>query len=325
MEAAIDMRGMILAAGLGTRLWPLTIDRAKAAIPVLGRPLIGYSIDYLRKFGITEPIINLHHQGETIREAVRQCAPSDVNVTYSEELEILGTGGALDKVRHLLEDETFVVINGKIITDIDLASAIDAHRARGALATLILQPNTKLEKFSKVEVDADGWITGFGGFPQPGAERFSEPPLMFTGIQVVEPEIFDYIPRNRFSHTTTEAYPKAIAERQLILGHIATGEWFELSTLERYLDISLEFLRRQGQNYFCDVGSVIESGVKITESIVWRRARICAGARLHRCIIGDDVIIPSGAEFECAVIVRAALCPNPDRGDIIGDNLVAQF
>jgi len=323
------MRGVILAAGFGTRLWPLTIEWAKAAIPFLGRPLISYSIDYLRKFDITDLIINLHHQSDTIREAVSPYLSSGINIHFSEEPEILGTGGALDNVRHRLEDETFVVINGKIITDIDLASVIQTHRARGALATLVLQLNTKLEKFSQVDIDSTGRIIRFGGFPEReeglSSGGPSEPPLMFTGIQVIEPEIFDYIPPGKFSHTTAEVYPKAMAEGRLILGYIATGAWFELSTLERYLNISLEFLRRQGQNYFCDVGSVIEPSARVTESVVWRHARICAGARLHRCIIGDDVIIPSGAEFEQAVIVRAALCPNPERGDLIGDNLVVRF
>jgi NDP-sugar pyrophosphorylase family protein len=318
------MRGVILAAGLGTRLWPLTADRAKAAIPFLGRPLIAYSIDYLRRFGINDIIINLHHQSRSIREAISQYPADQVKITFSEEPEILGTAGALDKVRHLLEDEPFVVVNGKIITTIDLGPVIDAHRARGALATLVLQPNTRWERFSIVEIDSSQRIIRFGGFPQPSEGR-TEPPLMFVSIQVIDPGIFHYIPRGVFSHTVTDAYPKAMADGELILGSVATGEWYEFSTLERYLNISLEFLGRQGQTHFCGTDSVIESGASVTESVIWRRARICAGARVHQCIVGDDVIIPPGAEFNRAAIVQAVLGPTPQRGDLVGENLVVRF
>src|SRR5256885_13516524 len=111
------MRAMILAAGFGTRLWPLTIDRTKPAIPFLNKPLIAYSVEYLRSFNITEMVVNLHHHGESIRRALGTGASFGAEIHYSEETEILGTSGALDHARHLLEDETFVVMNGKVITD----------------------------------------------------------------------------------------------------------------------------------------------------------------------------------------------------------------
>src|SRR3982751_3578024 len=156
------MRAMILAAGFGTRLWPLTVDRTKPAIPFLGRPLVGYIAEYLRSFGCREVVVNLHHQPESVRAALGDGSRFGVELEYVEEEVILGTSGALDNARHLLEGETFFVVNGKIVTDINLQEALETHRRTKALATLVLYPNAARERFSVVDT-SDGFVTGFGG------------------------------------------------------------------------------------------------------------------------------------------------------------------
>ncbi len=321
------MRAMILAAGLGTRLWPLTADRAKAAVPFLDKPIIAHLLEYLRRYGITDVIINLHYQGDSIRRIVGDGSRWGVRVFYSEEPEILGTGGALDKVRHLLQGGTFLVINGKIITDIDLHAVCEAHRQRAALATLVLMRNTRRERFSVVEVDGDGCIVRFGGMPPPLTEEAptDHAPLLFTGIQVVEPEIFEFIPRGAFSHTTVDVYPRAIACGRRIAAYIAEGQWYELSTLERYLNASLAFLRREGRSFIAGTGTIIEEGAKVTESVLWARVRIPRCARVHHCIIGDDVTLPPGSDLTRVAVVRAAICPSPHRGTVVGENLIVPF
>src|SRR6476620_6025302 len=159
------MKAMILAAGFGTRLFPLTIDRTKPAIPFLNKPLVGYVAEYVAKFGFKEVVVNLHHQPESVMEALGDGSEYGVKIHYTlEKPEILGTAGALDNARHLLEDDTFLIVNGKIITDIDLSKAIRAHKKSGAIATMVLLPNQKREKFTIVETK-DGLITGFGDFP----------------------------------------------------------------------------------------------------------------------------------------------------------------
>ena len=158
---------MILAAGFGTRLFPLTIDRTKPAIPFLGKPLVGYVAEYVAKFGFKDIVVNLHHQPESVREVLGDGAEYGVNIHYTEEIpDILGTAGALDNARHLLEDETFVIVNGKIITDIDISEAIETHKKTGAIATMVLKPNIKREKFTEVHTK-DGFLTDFGDFAHP--------------------------------------------------------------------------------------------------------------------------------------------------------------
>src|SRR5262249_60306422 len=183
---------MILAAGFGTRLWPLTVGRTKPAIPFLNRPLIAYTIEYLRRYGIEDLIINLHHEPDSVRASIGDGSQYGVRINYSiERDEILGTSGALDQVRDQLEREPFVVVNGKIITDIDLSAAIETHRKQNALATLVLRPNSKRERFSEVQITADDRITNFGGFPNPQSPIPNpQSPLMFTGIHILEPAIF---------------------------------------------------------------------------------------------------------------------------------------
>ncbi len=188
------MKAMILAAGFGTRLFPLTIDRTKPAIPFLGKPLVGYVAEYIGKFGFTDIVVNLHHQPESVMRALGDGADFGVKIDYTiEEPKILGTAGALDNARHLLENETFLIVNGKIITDIDIAAALRAHRQSGALATMVLMENKKRERFTIVETEG-GSVTGFGDFPENDSRfriqdskfRIQNPkskiqnPLMFT-------------------------------------------------------------------------------------------------------------------------------------------------
>jgi NDP-sugar pyrophosphorylase family protein len=335
------MKAMILAAGFGTRLWPLTIGRTKPAIPFLNRPLIDYTIDYLNRHGIKDLIINLHHEPESVIYQIGDGSRHGVKITYSlEEPEILGTAGALDHVRHLLDDETFIVINGKIITDIDLNQAIATHHRQKAITTLVLRPNTKREYFREVKVNEDGRIAEFAGFPEPDSSirnpEFRIPhsafhiPLMFTGIHIMEPGIFEYIARGVFSDSVKDVYPKAIAEGERIAAHVAEGYWYEFSTLERYLAISLEFLR-DSPGLVMGEGCIIEPGATVENSILWKGVRIESGAKVRECIVGDDVVIPKDAEYHRAAIVRADIAANnirpekADPGELVGDNLVVQI
>src|SRR5690349_10792510 len=236
------MKAMILAAGFGTRLFPLTIDRTKPAIPFLGKPLVGYVAEYLAGFGFKDVVVNLHHQPDSVIEALGDGSKFGVHIDYTrEEPKILGTAGALDNARHLLEDDTFLIINGKIITDIDIAAALETHRRSGAVATMVLKPNAKREKFTIVEVE-DGMVKGFGDYAQPqteeeirDAEHEPAAPMMFTGIHILEPQVFDYIPRGVYSDIVPTFYSPALVKGEKIAAHVTDGEWFELSTIPRYL------------------------------------------------------------------------------------------
>jgi NDP-sugar pyrophosphorylase family protein len=356
------MRAMILAAGYGTRLWPLTIDRTKPAIPLMGRPLIGYVAQYLARFGFEDIVVNLHHQPASVRAALGDGDSFGVRFHYAEEPVILGTGGALDNARQLLDGGPFVVINGKIATDIDLHAALETHRRTRALATLVLRPNPARERYSTVHV-RDGLITGFGNHPAsdnassapgtapdaalstahsaapdtasdaaPGTARDAaqnESPLMFTGIQILDPEIFKFIPRGVFSHTVTDVYVPAIARGERLAAHVAGGVWYELSTVRRYLETSVALMRAEGRDVEVGAGSWIAAGAGVVESVLWENVRVAAGARVRRSVLGAGVLVEPGEVFDDVAVVRAELVrgveppPKGLRGEVRGSNFVA--
>jgi NDP-sugar pyrophosphorylase family protein len=326
-----QMKGMILAAGYGERLWPLTADRTKPALPVLGKPLVGYTAEYLARFGIREAIVNLHHRPESVERALGDGSQFGVKLEYVHEPVILGTSGALDNARQFLEGETFVVINGKLITDIDLNAALAEHRRQSALATLVLRENQKRERFSTVEV-RDGLVKGFGGMPSlPAHNPTGAAPLMFTGIQILEPRIFDYIPRGVFSHSTVEVYPRAIAKAERIVAHVADGMWYELSTLQRYLDISLALLRQKGRGVYTGRNASIDESAEVRDSILWDDVIIESGANVSRTVVGDGVRVRAGERCQDAVVVRADLVAGKEppakalKGRVEGDKFVVSL
>ena len=318
---------MILSAGYGTRLWPLTEDRTKPAIPILGKPLVGYVAEYLSRYGCDEIVVNLHHRPESVRRALGDGSRFGVKLDYVEEPQILGTSGAIDNARSLLDGDTFVVINGKIITDIDLNAALETHRRTQALATLVLLPNVACERFSVVEM-ADGFLRGFGGMPEPGKYSAQDFPLMFTGIQILEPGIFNYVPRGVFSHSTTDVYPQAVAKGERIAVHVARGNWYELSTIQRYLDISLLLLGENGESVTTGSGCQISAEAEVSDAILWDNVIVESGARVRRVVLADHVRIPEGAVIENAAVVYASLVQGKSppekalRGEFIGDNFV---
>jgi len=323
------MKAMILAAGYGERLWPLTCDRTKPALPVLGKPLVGYVAEYLARYGIKDVIVNLHHQPESVRRALGNGSQFGVRLHYVYEPVILGTSGALDNARELLEDDTFAVVNGKLITDLDLKAALQTHRQRQALATLVLLRNPKRERFSIVETRG-GLVSNFAGMPEPSSPD-TEPPLMFTGIHILEPRIFEYIPRAVFSDAITDVYLPAMAKGERIAAHVAEGTWYELSTLRRYLDISLGLLRQRGENLYAGLNPSIDKGAEVRDAVLWDDVTVEKGAHVRRAVLGDGVRVPAGELLEDAVVVRAELVAGITppakalRGHISGDNFVVSL
>jgi NDP-sugar pyrophosphorylase family protein len=346
------MRAMILAAGYGTRLWPLTIDRTKPAIPFMGRPLIGYVAEYLAGYGFDDIVVNLHHQPESVRAALGDGGRFGVRFHYVEEPVILGTSGAIGNARHLLDGDHFVVINGKLATDIDLRAALETHRREAALATLVLRPNPARERYSVVHV-RDGLVEGFGGYPAPAsdkaggapgaaqkngsdsrgvestAEDESDAPLMFTGIQILDPRVFEYIPPGVFSHSVTDVYVPAIARGDRVAAHVSEGAWYELSTVRRYLETSVTLLQREGRDVELGEGSIVEDGAGVTESVLWEGVHVARGARVRRSVLGAGVRVGPGEDFENVAVVRAELARGAERpekglqGEFRGPNFVA--
>ena len=190
------MRAMVLAAGLGTRLRPITYEVAKPMVPVLDRPVMAHIVDLLERSGVEEIVANLHHFPDAVRGYFGDA------ITYRYEQELLGTAGGVRNCADLLGEETFVVISGDALTDIDLGALLASHREHGAVATLAAKQVADTREYGVVLHDADGRITGFQEKPEPANARSD---LGNCGIYCLEPAVFDYFPQTPFVSVTYSA------------------------------------------------------------------------------------------------------------------------
>lgn len=220
---------MVLAAGLGTRLRPLTNDRPKALVEVGGRPLITWNLELLARFGITEVVINLHWHGEALRRTLGDGGAFGLRIRYSPEDPLLDTGGGVKRAQALLGDGDFVVMNSDTIVDLALDELIARHEATGAAATLVLRPDPEQARYGEIEVDDDGRIRRFLGTP-PTVDL----PLrafMFAGVHVMSPRVFDFMPAEGGIFSLTRAtYPAMLAAGEPIYGLPFDGFWRVIDT-----------------------------------------------------------------------------------------------
>jgi mannose-1-phosphate guanylyltransferase len=316
------MKAMLLAAGFGTRLRPITWMLPKPIVPVCNRPMIAYAVDSLLRAGIDEIIVNLHHLPERIESTLRAAYDGRCSFSFSHETEILGTGGAIRKVRPLLENEDdFFLANGDTIQFPDFGRLHDARRAGNALAALTLRHPPTGDRFTAVYFDR-GRVTGFGSG--------SGEALMFSGCHCVSSRIFRHLPDQEFSGIVEHVYsPVVESGRDTIAGLVDDGLWFDIGAPQRYVSAS-HGLREAMIDGRIDIGSSRISGTSIVEetavvhgttarstvgarsivegdldsSFVWDDCRIVKGTKLTSCIVAHGVEIASPLEISDAIICR---------------------
>lgn len=224
------MRALVLAAGLGTRLRPLTLTTPKPLVEVAGRPLIHYALDVLATAGIVEVGINLHHLGDQVRTALGDGDALGFRFTYFPEDPILDTGGAIANARSFLDGAPFVVLNSDTITSVDLGEMLATHERHDAIATMLLRPDPEAERYGVIEADRGGRIRRFLGRSAP--DLCSDEPLralMFGGIHVFSPRVFSYMEPGTFS-ITRETYPRMLAAGERLAAYVYDGFWCVLDT-----------------------------------------------------------------------------------------------
>ena len=227
------MRAMILAAGLGTRLRPLTETTPKPLLPIAGRPILVWNLLLLKRHGITDVIVNLHHLGEQIVQAIGDGSRLGLRVAYSHEPEIQGTGGGIRQAAPFLKDGPFLVLNGDTLSACDLTGLIAAHRVGRALATLALREDPEATRWGSVTVDAGARILQINGKPPLAPQAKPLPtPCMFAGIHVLEPAILDAIPPGPGS--IIDVYHRLLGKGLVLRGWRMNGYWSDIGTRERY-------------------------------------------------------------------------------------------
>lgn len=307
---------MILAAGFGSRLGDLGRARPKPMLPVLGVPLVRWAVRYLRHHGIREIVVNLHHLGEQIEDELGDGTRDGVAIAYSREHgHILGTGGGLRHARHLFDDGAdvpLVVMNAKLLVDLDLQAVLASHRAAGAEATMVVRPDADAARWGSQQLAEDGRIVRLLGREPtaPTPDPVSEP-MMFTGIHLVTPRFLDRIPPEGEQCVIRTAYRSLFDEGRGLHGFVTRSYWWEHSTAERYLQgvcnaldglVPLPYAPGPVRGVAAD--AVVEPGAIVTEPVwIGPGARIEAGARVGpHAQLGGGTHVRPGARVERAVV-----------------------
>lgn len=221
------MRAMVLAAGFGSRLRPLTDRVPKPLLAIGGHPMIAYPLAVLRAAGVREVLVNVHHHRDQIRAALGDGAAYGLSIAYSEEDPILDTGGAIKKAEPFLNRETFVVMNADILADLDVADVVAWHRRQRALATMVLRPDPLAARYGLIEIDSGGRVRRILGRPACG--RADLTPLMFAGVHVFEPDVFSYMEPGVFGIVRL-TYPRLLAAGCPVSGYTFGGYWRVVDT-----------------------------------------------------------------------------------------------
>ena len=225
------MKAMILAAGLGTRLRPLTNTVPKPLLPVAGTPLIVWNLLLLKRHGFHDVVINLHHLGPMIEQAVGNGSRFGLRIIYSREPVILGTGGGIKQAEPNFSGAPVLILNGDTLVEIDLEALWTFHRQRNAAATLVLRSDPDAARWGLVEVGEENRIVRITGHGQ--SEPTVTQPRMFAGIHILHPRLLREIPKGKES-SIIDAYVSGIQRNETVLGYDHQGYWSDIGTPERY-------------------------------------------------------------------------------------------
>ena len=224
---------MLFAAGLGTRLRPLTDTLPKCLVPVNDRPMIDYPLLLLRHYGIREIVVNVHHHAERVEEYLGDGSRFGVDIAYSREPVLLDTGGGLLGAKRFLDQGTFVVINSDVLIDLPLDRVLRFHRERAAAVTLVLRKDPLADAYGSIWTDARGTIRKLLQHEATGDGACSLEQYMFTGVHVVEPRIFRYMEGPEPFSITRATYPRMLTADERLCGFPFNGEWRDMGTVER--------------------------------------------------------------------------------------------
>ena len=280
------MKAMILAAGKGTRLYPLTAEIPKPMVPVAGKPVLQHNFELLAGEDVEETYVNVYHLSEVILGSYgERHRVGSMTVKILHEDELMGTAGGVKRLAGCF-DETFVVIMGDALTDVDLRKLVVFHKERKALATLALARVADISRYGVVEQDSEKNILGFREKP---SSRETTSNLVSTGIYVLEPEVLGYVPENTFFDFARDVFPRLLEAGERIVGYEGDFYWSDIGTLEACRTAQVDALSRKVK--------LKVPGERRGESLwVGRHAHLHPTAIFEgRVVLGRDVMIGRGA------------------------------
>jgi mannose-1-phosphate guanylyltransferase len=293
---------MVLCAGLGTRLRPLTERWPKPALPLLGQPLLRYALAVLKRGGIAEVGINTHHLPDVMEATARaEAARAVLPLCISHEPVIQGTAGGVRGLKSFLSEGTFVLWNGDILFAVDLAAAVAEHRASGAAATMVLMPMPPGEMYASVEVARARVVRIAGRGPgEPGAT-----PWHFTGVHVLSPQVFDFMSADGPEDINRDVYPRMLQAGLSIRAAVQRAAWSDLGTPGRYLRAQRALLHGEFPLEAFPAASPFDGKTRRGEIWLGRGGRVDAADARGPAMVDEDAMIEAGARIEGDVYVGA--------------------
>ena len=306
------MKAVVMAGGAGSRLRPLTIHYPKPMVPMINKPVIGHILDLLKQHGILDVVITLQYMAEEIQDYFGDGSSLGMNVQYSVEETPLGTAGSVKQAQEFL-DETFIVISGDAVTDIGLSAAVAYHRARKALATIILYRVPNPLEYGVVILDGDERIRQFQEKPSWG-EVISD--TVNTGIYVLEPQVLDLFDRGISFDFSKDLFPILLKNGDPLYGYVAGGYWCDVGTIAEYMRASGDML--EGRVRVNEIGQFLGSGVRGEEGVeiapdaqiygavyLGRGVKIKGGVIIHGpTVIQDYSVVDNYAHLDRSIVWR---------------------
>ena len=289
---------LVLTAGLGTRLRPLTADRAKPALPVAGPTLIERILDGLARHGIDRAVLNLHYRPETITAIVGDGSAMGLQVRYSWEAPLLGSGGGPRRAFSLVSDDRLWLVNGDTLTDVDLTAMAAEHADSDALVTMAVIPNPAPERYGGVVVSPRGEVTGF-------VRRGSSGPTWhFVGVQIAERDAFAALADGVPASSVGPLYDALIASRAgAVRAFRSNARFADIGTPRDYLNTCLSLA---GQKVVAGARVEVDPSARLDSCVLGDGVRVGGDVRLERVVVGDHVHLPAGYHAANAVIVAGA-------------------
>lgn len=310
------MKAMILAAGVGSRLDPLTRTVPKPLVPIVNRPVMEYLVELLKKHGFDEIMVNLHYLGSVIEDYFGDGSKWGVKIHWSREEKLWGDAGSVKRCEEFFKDETFLVIGGDDLTDMDLTKLVKTHREKKALSTIALSLVDDPSEYGIVLTNEDGRITRFLEKPK-GEVIFSN--TANTGVYVFEPDVFELIPRGAFYLFGRQLFPFLLEQHLPVYGHLTAAYWKDVGNLKIYQETHKDVLAGRvdtklplrEMRKFVWVGEDVE--IDDTAEIGYPVAigsdvRILAGAKvLENTVIGSGCAVEEGATVRDSILWDGAV------------------
>lgn len=308
------MKAMVLAAGVGSRLDPLTSRVPKPLVPITNVPVIEHIIKLLHKHNYNDLIANLHYLPQQLKDRIQDGKRLGVNITFREEKELSGDAGGVRACADFLNDGTFLVLMGDLLTDCDLTRIVAEHKKKGALASIAVKKVPDVEHFGVVVTDENGFITGFQEKPKK-EEALSN--LASTGIYVFEPEIFKYMPKDGVFGFGRQLFPQLVESGAPVQGIEFETYWSDVGTISQYrqsnfdalnglvnVDIAGEKKNVNGHTVYVGDRALLDKGAVVDGNVLLgANTEVHSGAQLKgSVVIGDNCVIEEGVVLNNVLI-----------------------